>query len=43
MVRQLRAKPGGDALAVTMGDMTTTRVEGTFSLVYLVFNTIITS
>ena len=27
-------------LAVTIGDMTTTRVEGTFSLVYLVFNTI---
>jgi SAM-dependent methyltransferase len=40
MVTQLRAKPGGDALAVTMGDMTTTRVDGAFGLVYLVFNTI---
>ena len=40
MVDQLRAKPGGDALAVTTGDMTTTRVDGAFSLVYLVFNTI---
>ena len=40
MVAQLRAKPGGDALAVTVGDMATTRVEGDCSLVYLVFNTI---
>jgi SAM-dependent methyltransferase len=40
MVEQLRAKPGGDALDVTLGDMTEVRVDGTFSLVYLVFNTI---
>lgn len=40
MVAQLRAKPGGDMIPVTMGDMTSTRVEGTFSLVYLVYNTI---
>jgi SAM-dependent methyltransferase len=40
MVEQLRRKPGAEALAVTTGDMTTTRVEGTFALVYLVFNTI---
>jgi SAM-dependent methyltransferase len=40
MVAQLRAKPGGDAILVTIGDMTTTRVDGTFGLVYLVFNTI---
>jgi SAM-dependent methyltransferase len=40
MVEQLRAKPGGDTVPVTIGDMTTTRVEGTFTLVYLVFNTI---
>ncbi len=40
MVEQLRAKPGGEALDVTLGDMTEVRVEGTFSLVYLVFNTI---
>jgi hypothetical protein len=40
MVEQLREKPGGDAIAVTLGDMTSTRVEGAFQLVYLVFNTI---
>jgi SAM-dependent methyltransferase len=40
MVRELRAKPGGEALEVAIGDMTTTRVPGEFSLVYLVFNTI---
>jgi SAM-dependent methyltransferase len=40
MVAQLRAKPGGDAIPVTIGDFSTTRVQGTFSLVYLVFNTI---
>jgi SAM-dependent methyltransferase len=38
MVEQLRAKPGGPAIPVTIGDMTTTRVEGAFHLVYLVFN-----
>jgi SAM-dependent methyltransferase len=40
MVARLRAKPGGDAIEVTIGDMATTRVDGEFSLVYLVFNTI---
>ena len=40
MVAQLRAKPGGDAIPVTIGDMASTRVEGTFRVVYLVFNTI---
>jgi len=40
MVAQLRAKPGGEAIDVTIGDMTTARVEGAFSLVYLVYNTI---
>jgi hypothetical protein len=40
MVGRLRAKPGGDALDVTIGDFATTRVAGTFSLVYLVANTI---
>ena len=39
-VEQLRAKPGGDAIPVVIGDMTTTRVDGEFSLVYPVFNTI---
>lgn len=41
MVEQLRAKPGGGSLPVTLGDMATTRVGGGFSLVYLVFNTIV--
>jgi SAM-dependent methyltransferase len=40
MVRQLRAKPGADTIDVAIGDMTTTRVEGRYGLVYLVFNTI---
>lgn len=40
MVEQLRAKPGGSDIAVTIGDIATTRVDGAFRLVYLVFNTI---
>ncbi|MEV0611043.1 class I SAM-dependent methyltransferase [Polymorphospora rubra] len=40
MVARLRAKPGGDAVGVTIGDFATTRVDGTFSVAYLVFNTI---
>ncbi len=40
MVAQMRAKPGGDAIPVTIGDFATTRVDGTFSVAYLVFNTI---
>lgn len=40
MVEQLRAKPGGREIDVTLGDMTSIRVPGTFALVYLVFNTI---
>jgi SAM-dependent methyltransferase len=40
MVARLRAKPGNEVIGVTMGDFSVTRVEGTFSLVYLVFNTI---
>lgn len=40
MVEQLRAKPGGDAIPVTIGDMATTRLDQRFGLVYLVFNTI---
>lgn len=40
MVAQLRRKPGGNDLPVTIGDMATTRVPGAFSLVYLVFNTL---
>jgi SAM-dependent methyltransferase len=40
MVERLRAKEGGAQIPVTIGDMSTTRVAGDFSLVYLVFNTI---
>ena len=40
MVRQMHVKPGAERVPVTIGDMATTRVEGTFGLVYLVFNTI---
>jgi len=40
MVAQLRAKPGGDELPVTIGDFSATTVDGSFSLVYIVFNTI---
>jgi SAM-dependent methyltransferase len=40
MVTRLRAKPGADAIGVTVGDFATTRVDGAFSLAYLVFNTI---
>jgi hypothetical protein len=38
MVAQLRGKPGAEAIEVTIGDYATTRVDGTFSLVFLVFN-----
>ena len=40
MVAKLRAKPGAERVDTTIGDFATTRVDGTFSLVYLVFNTI---
>ncbi len=40
MVAKLREKRGAEAIGVTIGDFATTRVEGTFALVYLVFNTI---
>lgn len=40
MVERLRAKPGGDAIGVTIGDFASARARGRFDLVYLVFNTI---
>ena len=40
MVARLRAKPGGGDIGVTIGDFATTSVDGSFALVYLVFNTI---
>jgi SAM-dependent methyltransferase len=40
MVAKLREKPGGDRIAVEIGDFASTQVDGTFTLAYLVFNTI---
>jgi SAM-dependent methyltransferase len=40
VVAQLRARPGGEEVDVTVGDMATTRVEGSYAVVYLVRNTI---
>lgn len=40
MADRLRAKPGGEAIGVTFGDFATARAPGTFSVAYLVFNTI---
>ena len=40
MIARLKAKPGGEDIGVTIGDFAATRVEGTFSVAYLVFNTI---
>jgi SAM-dependent methyltransferase len=41
MIGRLRAKPGAAEIGVTIGDIATTSADGTFSLVYLVFNTIL--
>jgi SAM-dependent methyltransferase len=40
MVARLRAKPDAADIAVTIGDFATTKAAGTFSVAYLVFNTI---
>ncbi len=40
MVARLRAKDPEGTVGVTVGDMATTRVPGTFRVVYLVFNTV---
>jgi SAM-dependent methyltransferase len=40
MLARLRDKPGAERIEAIAGDMATTRVEGDFTLVYLVFNTI---
>ncbi len=40
MAARLRAKPGADAVHVIVGDMTATRAEGPFTLVYLAANSI---
>lgn len=40
MIERLQAKPGGRDVEVVVGDMTSTRAAGVFSVVYLIFNTI---
>ena len=40
MVAKLLAKPGGGDIGVTIGDFATTKVDGSFALAYVVFNTI---
>lgn len=40
MAARLRAKPGAEDVGITIGDFSNTTVDGTFSVAYLVFNTI---
>ncbi|MBX3494529.1 MAG: methyltransferase domain-containing protein, partial [Parvibaculum sp.] len=40
MVAKLRAKPGGDAIPVVIGDMADLPVEGSFDFAFLIFNTL---
>ncbi len=40
MVDVLRTQPGGDAIAVTMGNFADVPVTGTYRLIYIVYNTI---
>jgi SAM-dependent methyltransferase len=39
MVAKLRAKPGGDSITVSVSDFADVDVDGSFSLVFVVFNT----
>src|SRR5215470_4963737 len=39
MIEELRRKPGGNAIPITIGDFGDVAVEGKFSLIYVVFNT----
>jgi SAM-dependent methyltransferase len=40
MIARLRAKPGGTDLTVTLGDFADVPVDGTYALIYVVFNTL---
>jgi SAM-dependent methyltransferase len=40
MVARLRSKPGGDRIPITIGDFADVPIEGRFTLVYVVFNTL---
>ncbi|MGH7814561.1 MAG: class I SAM-dependent DNA methyltransferase [Candidatus Binataceae bacterium] len=39
MVERMRAKPGGDAIPVEIGDFADVKIDGKFSLIFVVFNT----
>lgn len=40
MVNQLRARPGGDRISVTIGNLADVPVTGTYRLIFVVFNTL---
>jgi SAM-dependent methyltransferase len=40
MAARLRAKPGAEDIGLTIGDFATSAVDGTFTVAYVVFNTI---
>jgi SAM-dependent methyltransferase len=40
MVEILRAKPGGESIEITIGEMAAVPAKGPFQLVYLIFNTL---
>jgi len=40
MVAQLRGKPGGEQLAITIGNFRDVPVDGTYRLIYVVYNTL---
>lgn len=40
MVARMRAKPGGEAISVTIGDFAEVPVAGSYRLLYVVFNTL---
>lgn len=40
MVARLRAKPGGDQIPVTLGDFADVAIEGTYSMVFAIVNTL---
>ena len=40
MIAQLRAKPGGDKISVTVGNFAEVPVSGTYRLIFIVWNTL---
>jgi hypothetical protein len=39
MIAKLRAKPGGEQIAVTIGDFADVSVAGRYRLIFVVYNT----